>query len=123
MFAISWYALCRSGASGGSVASASATCWPAQSEPPAVAPAPKAAVVQSNPPTSEQSPATPGSSGLKASPRQARPETRTNSSHVPSQEAMDTTSVPLVPKDRRRSLDHAKKTKKQITGPVDGPAS
>ncbi|KAH8032138.1 hypothetical protein HPB51_023282 [Rhipicephalus microplus] len=88
---------------------------PAQSEPTAVAPAPKAAVVQSTPPPSELRPETPGSSGLKASPHQARPKIRTTSSHVratsASGEAMDTTA-PLVPKERRGSLERAKKTKK-----------
>ncbi|KAH8034573.1 hypothetical protein HPB51_025771 [Rhipicephalus microplus] len=97
---------------------------PAQSEPSAVAPAPKAAVAQATPPTPEQRPETPESSGLKASPHQARPKIRTNSPHVrassASEEAMDT-SAPLVPKERRGSLERAKKTKKQITGPGDGP--
>ncbi|KAH8041657.1 hypothetical protein HPB51_017459 [Rhipicephalus microplus] len=93
---------------------------PAQSEPSAVAPAPKAAVAQATPPTPEQRPKTPESSGLKASPHQARPKIRTNSPHVrassASEEAMDT-SAPLVPKEWRGSLKRAKKTKKQITGP------
>ena len=97
---------------------------PAQSAPLAVAPAPKAAVVQTTPPTREQGPATPGSSDLKASSHQARPETRTASSRVrassASQEAMDTTSAPLVPKERRSSLERAKKSKKPITGPAGG---
>ncbi|KAH8030968.1 hypothetical protein HPB51_012436 [Rhipicephalus microplus] len=97
---------------------------PAQSEPSAVAPAPKAAVAQATAPTPKQRPETPESSGLKASPHQARPKIQTNSPHVrassASEEAMDT-SAPLVPKQRRGSLERAKKTKKQITGPGDGP--
>ncbi|KAH7942697.1 hypothetical protein HPB51_028622 [Rhipicephalus microplus] len=93
---------------------------PAHTEPVVVAPAPKAAVAQATPLTPKQRPETPKSLGLKASPHQARPEIRTNSPHVrassASEEAMDT-SVPLVPKERRGSLERTKKTKKQITGP------
>ncbi|XP_075746347.1 uncharacterized protein LOC119171694 isoform X1 [Rhipicephalus microplus] len=97
---------------------------PAHSEPVVVAPAPKAAVAQATPPTPKQRLETPESSNLKASPPQVRPEIRTSSPHVrassASEEAMDT-SAPLVPKERRGSLERAKKTKKPITGPGDGP--
>ncbi|KAH8038795.1 hypothetical protein HPB51_003279 [Rhipicephalus microplus] len=55
---------------------------PAHTEPAVVAPAPKAAVAQATPPTPKQRPETPESSGLKASPHQARPKIRTNSRHV-----------------------------------------
>ncbi|KAH7934576.1 hypothetical protein HPB51_029059 [Rhipicephalus microplus] len=94
---------------------------PAHTEPAVLAPAPKAAVAQATPPTPKQRQETPESSGLEASPHQARPDIRTNSPHVrasiASEEAIDT-SAPLVPKEQRGSLERAKKTKKQITGPA-----
>ncbi|KAH8027445.1 hypothetical protein HPB51_005592 [Rhipicephalus microplus] len=86
----------------------------------------KVAVVQTTPPTPEQRPELPGSSGLKASPHQESLKIRNTSSQVrassASEETTDT-SVPLVPKERRGSLERAKKTKKQITEPGDSPVT
>ncbi|KAH8042832.1 hypothetical protein HPB51_025884 [Rhipicephalus microplus] len=67
---------------------------------------------------------TPGSADMKASSHQARSQAQNISSQMracsASEEAMDTTA-PLVQKDRRSSLERAKRNKKPITGPGDGP--
>ncbi|XP_049273299.1 neurofilament heavy polypeptide-like [Rhipicephalus sanguineus] len=94
---------------------------PKEREPLAVAPAPVVAVAKAAPPTQLQSPATPGSSGLKTTPREARSEARTVSLRArassASREAMDTTPAPLAPKDRRSSIERAPKGKQKIQCP------
>ncbi|XP_075735363.1 uncharacterized protein LOC142776144 [Rhipicephalus microplus] len=67
---------------------------------------------------------TPGSADMKASSHQAMPQAHNISSQMrarsASEKAMDTT-VPLVPKDRRSSLERTKRNKKAITVPGDSP--
>ncbi|XP_037515053.1 uncharacterized protein LOC119391444 [Rhipicephalus sanguineus] len=100
---------------------------PASSEPLAMAPAPVVAVAKAAPPTQPQSLATPGSSSLKTSPRQARSPTRTKGprprASSASQEVMETTPALPGPKDRRGFQDRARKAKKPVTGPDDGLAT
>lgn len=91
-------------------------------------PAPKEVPSTSSPRGPKVSPPevkeTPGSADMKASSHQARSQAQNISSQMrarsASEEAMDTTA-PLVQKDRRSSLERAKRNKKPITGPGDGP--
>lgn len=91
----------------------------------AEAPAPAAVVGKTTTAYLQQSSTTSGPLSQKASPGQARPEAQTASlqgqASSASQEAMDTTSVPMAPKEKRGPFDRAKKEKQKITGPDKDP--